>query len=35
MVVEGEANYVTIVEKSLTLTKEIKLARSKFDSLQQ
>ncbi len=35
MVVEGEANYATSLEKSLTLVKEVDWARSKFDSLQQ
>jgi len=35
MVVEGEANYATSLEKNLTLAKEVDWARSKFDSLQQ
>jgi hypothetical protein len=35
MVVEGEANYVTTLKNSLTLTKEIKRAKSKFDNLQR
>jgi hypothetical protein len=35
MVVENEANYATTLEKSLTFTKEVKRARSKFDNLQQ
>ncbi len=35
MVVEGEANYATSLEKNLTLAKEVERARSKFDSLQQ
>jgi hypothetical protein len=34
MVVEGEANYKTTLKKSLTLAKEVKRARSKFDNLQ-
>ncbi len=35
MVVEGEANYATILKNSLTLAKEVKRARSKFDNLQR
>jgi hypothetical protein len=34
MVVEGEANYATTLEKFLTLAKEVERTRSKFDSLQ-
>ncbi len=34
MVVEGEADYVTTLEKSLMLAKEVERARLKFDNLQ-
>ncbi len=34
MVVEGETDYATSLEKNLTLAKEVEWARSKFDSLQ-
>ncbi len=33
MVVEGEVDYATTLEKFLTLAKEVELIRSKFDSL--
>jgi hypothetical protein len=32
---EGEANYTTTLEKSLTLAKEFEQSRSKFDNLQR
>jgi hypothetical protein len=34
VVVEGEADYATSLEKNLTLAKEVEWARSKFDSLK-
>jgi hypothetical protein len=34
VVVEGEVDYATSLEKNLTLAKEVEWARSKFDSLK-
>jgi metal-responsive CopG/Arc/MetJ family transcriptional regulator len=35
VVVEGELDYATSLEKNLTLAKKVKHARSKFNSLQR
>ncbi len=35
VVVEGEVDYIIALKKSLTLTKKVEHARSKFDNLQQ